>query len=365
MKISVPLLMMVIISGISLIEINQVFGFGCIAVGGNWNDPNTWINCGDGVPDDTGDGAGITSVDVQLNNEFTISFLEIAEGGSLSVNGKLTTGNLGITGDSTLFINCNGELVLTERGSNDGRLTNHGIFRTLLQVPFSNNFIYQSSGTDIFGGPFTGDAIVPIASICPVCGDGIEDPLEECDDSNNNDLDGCDAFCVIEFCGDGLLNDLQNEECDDGNVIEDDGCSATCQIEFCGDGMVDLGEECDDMNNLNTDACLNTCKDATCGDTFVWQGVEDCEPPNTQTCDAFCKEIVSICPNGIIEPPETCDPPDGITCDAQCMLIFVGGEFLGVDSTALLMAGFQANALWLIPAIVAVVGIGIVIARKF
>ncbi len=43
----------------------------------------------------------------------------------------------------------------------------------------------------------------------------------------------------------------------------------------------------------------------------------------------------------------------------------VGGEFIGVDSTALLLAGFQANALWLIPAIVAVVGIGIVIARKF
>jgi len=43
----------------------------------------------------------------------------------------------------------------------------------------------------------------------------------------------------------------------------------------------------------------------------------------------------------------------------------LGGEFLGVDSTALLLAGFQANALWLIPVIVSAIGIGIVIARKF
>ena len=43
----------------------------------------------------------------------------------------------------------------------------------------------------------------------------------------------------------------------------------------------------------------------------------------------------------------------------------VGGELLPIDSTALLLAGVQANALWLIPAIVAATGIGIVIARKF
>jgi len=43
----------------------------------------------------------------------------------------------------------------------------------------------------------------------------------------------------------------------------------------------------------------------------------------------------------------------------------VGGEFLGVDSTALLVAGVQMNAAWMIPVIVSAIGIGIVIARKF
>jgi len=43
----------------------------------------------------------------------------------------------------------------------------------------------------------------------------------------------------------------------------------------------------------------------------------------------------------------------------------VGGEFLGVDSTALIVAGAQMNAAWMIPVIVSAIGFAIVIARKF
>ncbi len=43
----------------------------------------------------------------------------------------------------------------------------------------------------------------------------------------------------------------------------------------------------------------------------------------------------------------------------------VGGELLPVDTIVLLLAGAQMNAAWLIPVIVAAIGIGIVIARKF
>jgi len=41
----------------------------------------------------------------------------------------------------------------------------------------------------------------------------------------------------------------------------------------------------------------------------------------------------------------------------------VGGEFLPIDSTALLVAGTQSTA-WMIPVIVSAIGIGIVLARK-
>jgi len=43
----------------------------------------------------------------------------------------------------------------------------------------------------------------------------------------------------------------------------------------------------------------------------------------------------------------------------------VGGIFEGVDTTSLLVAGAQANAVWMIPVIVSAIAIGIVIARKF
>ncbi len=43
----------------------------------------------------------------------------------------------------------------------------------------------------------------------------------------------------------------------------------------------------------------------------------------------------------------------------------VGGEFIGVDTTALLVTGAQMNAAWLIPVIVSGIGFAIVIARKF
>ena len=42
----------------------------------------------------------------------------------------------------------------------------------------------------------------------------------------------------------------------------------------------------------------------------------------------------------------------------------VGGEFLPIDSTALLLAGSQMTASWMIPVIVSAVGIGLVFVRK-
>ncbi len=43
----------------------------------------------------------------------------------------------------------------------------------------------------------------------------------------------------------------------------------------------------------------------------------------------------------------------------------VGGEIIPIDKIALLLAGAQMTTVWLIPIIVAGIGIGIVVARKF
>jgi len=68
----------------------------------------------------------------------------------------------------------------------------------------------------------------------------------------------------------------------------------------------------------------------------------------------------TTCP-GIIDPQTT----PTIVCDFVNSPIKVGGEMIPVDSTSLLVAGAQANALWLIPVVIAGIGFAIVIARKF
>ena len=78
-----------------------------------------------------------------------------------------------------------------------------------------------------------------------ICGNGLRNTLaEECDDGNLIDGDGCSSVCKIEeelgwkcsggglksrdncftICGDGFL--VQSlEECDDNNKVDGDGCS--------------------------------------------------------------------------------------------------------------------------------------------
>jgi cysteine-rich repeat protein len=62
-----------------------------------------------------------------------------------------------------------------------------------------------------------------------VCGNGVVEDGEECDDENLFNDDGCSSQCLME-CGDGRLSG--DEECDDGNRLVDDGCDETCQLEL-------------------------------------------------------------------------------------------------------------------------------------
>jgi len=98
----------------------------------------------------------------------------------------------------------------------------------------------------------------------PVCGNGIREYGEECDDGNTTDGDGCTATCLREpRCGDGFLD--AGEQCDDGGTADGDGCSATCRHEpRCGDGTLDAGEECDDGDVVDGDGCSAICRREPC-----------------------------------------------------------------------------------------------------
>jgi len=179
MQISVLFLMLVIISGISLTGINQAFADACTAtVSGNWNNPSTWINCAtNGIPDNTGDSASVQGPNnIQLNNDFVVGAVSVSEGSSLTLNARLTATEIGVApSTSSLFINCNGKLILTtnEGGSNTGLITNHGLVQTLQFGDWNNMGTYLSSGIDIFSGVFNANPnpIVQIPSICMVGGE--------------------------------------------------------------------------------------------------------------------------------------------------------------------------------------------------
>jgi fibro-slime domain-containing protein len=88
--------------------------------------------------------------------------------------------------------------------------------------------------------PATPNPTAPATCHKSVCGDGVKEGAEACDDKNVIDGDGCAATCTLEpdcstglcasKCGDGLK--LAPEGCDDGNVVDGDGCAKACTLEM-------------------------------------------------------------------------------------------------------------------------------------
>ncbi|MCB9568047.1 MAG: DUF4215 domain-containing protein [Myxococcales bacterium] len=142
-----------------------------------------------------------------------------------------------------------------------------------------------TSGTDSTGGGVCGDGVLDAGEECDdgaangtdrsvcdtdctvkgaVCGNGVEESGEECDDGNLDPGDGCDENCMTEamdpVCGNGVLE--EGEACDDGNLDDDDGCQSDCTETppgECGNGVQEWDELCDDGNLVNNDGCESDC----------------------------------------------------------------------------------------------------------
>lgn len=127
-------------------------------------------------------------------------------------------------------------------------------------------------------------------------------------------------YCVQDsVCGDGVVEG--GEQCEDGNRMNDDGCSADCRLERCGDGILQANEECDGALGLSAgQMCSDECRriDANCGDGVVNHPAEECDGSAgiqvNQVCGPDCL-VVPICGNGILERGEACDSP----ADAGCV----------------------------------------------
>jgi fibro-slime domain-containing protein len=145
----------------------------------------------------------------------------------------------------------------------------------------------------------TGDQCAPPPDAGPVCGNGVLESGEQCDDDNTTPGDGCSPVCVLmpgweckvvgqpctqipSVCGDGLLVGFPQEVCDEGPGNKTPGCSADCMAiapnyncdvpgqpcvkttdpVVCGDGHIGAGETCDDGNYVSGDGCTGTDQDA-------------------------------------------------------------------------------------------------------
>jgi len=59
------------------------------------------------------------------------------------------------------------------------------------------------------------------------------------------------------LCGNGMVD--MGEQCDDGNCVPNDACTDKCKTPFCGDKIVQEGEDCDDGQNEVGDMCPDDC----------------------------------------------------------------------------------------------------------
>lgn len=125
-----------------------------------------------------------------------------------------------------------------------------------------------------------------IASRCrtdctlPVCGDGLVDHYgnysEECDDwgNNGNSPNSCRSDCTLPVCGDGIFDSAYNEECDDGNNDDLDGCKKDCTT------CLQL------VGNINIATDTNLCGNVFAVDDYGPEGVLIIQQPGvTLNCE--------------------------------------------------------------------------------
>ncbi|CAK74991.1 unnamed protein product (macronuclear) [Paramecium tetraurelia] len=147
----------------------------------------------------------------------------------------------------------------------------------------------------------------------PLCGDGIViSPIEQCDDGNQQQFDGCydcnyqcqeicgecidgkcykcnelgwlvEKFICVPYCGDGLV--VGNEQCDDGALVSNSciNCKLYCDS-YCIDCNNGICNSCDVGRYLDNNLCLPLCGDGL----YVHEGCDDGNLENGDGCSDTC-----------------------------------------------------------------------------
>ncbi len=132
------------------------------------------------------------------------------------------------------------------------------------------------------------------------------------------------AKTTTPVCGNGIREGT--EQCDDKNTRNGDGCSSTCRNEtpvkvplpmptplpppaaVCGNGVVEAGEACDDGNTDNSDVCTTTCQVSSCRDTDPTNDINVGGTVTTSngTYNDFCSSVGGSCSGTDPGDPSSC-----------------------------------------------------------
>ena len=120
-----------------------------------------------------------------------------------------------------------------------------------------NNDIIPLNLGELVESTEPGQSHIPVLEDSPVINGGANS-ICTAQDQLGQDRNGiCDVGAVEAGCGDGIIHSVRlNEECDDGNTDDGDGCTATCVLEFCGDGLINDSTEVCDGTELGGATCI-------------------------------------------------------------------------------------------------------------
>jgi len=180
----------------------------------------------------------------------------------------------------------------------------------------SSAFVVISSSSSSSEKPAASSSISSKKAV--VCGDGVKEAKEQCDQgsqNSNTQPDACRTNCALARCGDGVLDPLNAELCDKGGLNSNtvpNACRTNCKKASCGDGVIDLSETCDGGLDCTPD-CTKKPQPVQqlCGNGKI-DGAEKCDDRNQKSgdgCSSTCtiEARKPVCGNGRIEKGELCD----------------------------------------------------------
>ncbi|HBH20321.1 MAG TPA: hypothetical protein DEB30_00975 [Candidatus Peribacter riflensis] len=190
----------------------------------------------------------------------------------------------------------------------------------------------QSSSETIMSSSSVSSAASSASSVRPICGNGVMETGEECDDGNAIDTDGCLNICRAAVCGNGIVEG--RESCDDGNLTAGDGCYI-CRIitrlqpRFTGEDVerVRRGENLTDVSmnlvvmNAGTYVAPSVRIKITLPSSRYTLRVEDPLRCDQVSAQEFSCILPSVTPGGSLSAPLTLTVPSERESPTETVLV--------------------------------------------